>query len=249
MIAINQQVTDFALEDALRERNHLPVTTTTASLRRISSGNFFHLTASLFRFARQDSEKATPRHVRNTPRQMVIPDHPAHVQIFDPNHFKVGDQLPSFFVVKVFAHSRDLNMPERDSQPRLLAVRAALPLAAQSPLFAFQLLLGSFKRARVRDPLARGEGREAGDPDIKANFDTSRGQRRRLGQVTDQERIPAINAAPDPQLLDRAFNGAAESDSDCADAWHGELIALERTTSDGFDLLAEGVIAVGPFIG
>jgi hypothetical protein len=99
MIAINQQMADFACKYSLGERHHLPVSAAAALLRRIARVYFLHLSASLCRFAREDSEKATPRRVSNSSREMVVLNHPAHVQIFDANHLEIGHQLLGFAVV------------------------------------------------------------------------------------------------------------------------------------------------------
>src|SRR5207253_765270 len=93
--------------------------------------------------------------------------------------------------------------------------------------------------------LNRFTGRERGEvfqSDINPHGIAGWGQRFGFGQLTDQEHKPAVGAARDAQLLDRALNRATESHAHSADAGHGQLIALERAASDTLDLLAEGVV-------
>ena len=73
-------------------------------------GDLQHLPASVFSFARKDQKEGVPRHIDNTLRQMMIPDHAGDVQIFDRDRVKPSSEMQCGFMVKVGSPARNFLM-------------------------------------------------------------------------------------------------------------------------------------------
>jgi hypothetical protein len=89
------------------ERFALSVTTFRAILRRVGRIHLDYLTASFFRFARQDQNELIPSCVADALRKMMILHHPFNVQIFDRNRIKLSHDLERRLVVKIRESPRD----------------------------------------------------------------------------------------------------------------------------------------------
>jgi hypothetical protein len=93
MITAYYKTALFAFVDTNRERHLLPVATSAANLACVSWRHSFKRPASVFSFAFRHPEKASPRHIADCSGETAILDHPAYVQIFDPDRVKSSDQI------------------------------------------------------------------------------------------------------------------------------------------------------------
>lgn len=76
-----------------------------AILRRVGRIHLDYLTASIFRFTRQDRDELTPPGVTDALGQMMILNHSPHVQIFNGDRVKLPDEIERRLVVGVQARS------------------------------------------------------------------------------------------------------------------------------------------------
>src|SRR5262245_39301544 len=101
MITANYKTALLAFVNTKGERHLLPVAAIAANLTRVSGIHSFKPPASVFSFAFRHCEKASPGHVADCLREMVILDHPANVQIFDRDRVKATDQIERYLVMEI----------------------------------------------------------------------------------------------------------------------------------------------------
>jgi len=134
-------------------RYHLPTAAT--ALAGVARVNPYHLTASLFRFARQNGYELIPRRIRNTFRQAMVREHSAYVQVLNRDGPETGNQLSRLLVRKVRAAIGDPLMDTTDDLAPLRAFRCALLDFGQFALhfrqFGFVLSKVPVRRAFLDD--------------------------------------------------------------------------------------------------
>ena len=233
-----------AFVDAHRERHFLSVITPAANLARVSWRDSFKRPASLFSFAFRHCEKASPCYIADCLGEMAIPNHPANVQIFHPDRVKASDQIGRNLVVEILATARDFQMRFGDFDSLLRTPFRSLLFARKPPLLSLQIIQRVLVIPRVLDLFAVRECGEGGNADIYPHSLSGWRQGFRFRQLTDQKRIPTINAARDPKLFALSFNWAGEPDTTASNSGNCELVAFDRARSDFLVFLREGVIAV-----
>jgi hypothetical protein len=115
--------------NAQRLLNHLPATRT--ALAGVARVNRYHLTASLFRFARQGQYKLTPRRVSNRLRKTVVFEHVRDAQVFDGDHPEAVNQLAGRLVREVAATEADPLVNTRNRLPSSRPFGGALLLLGE----------------------------------------------------------------------------------------------------------------------
>src|SRR5262245_5660777 len=103
MIAMRYKSTIHAYVLSRGERLAHPMAALRAILRRVGRIHLDYLTASFFRFARQDRDELTPSRVADALGEMMIPDHHSHVQIFNGDCVKLLDEIERLLVMEVCA--------------------------------------------------------------------------------------------------------------------------------------------------
>ena len=228
-----------------RKRHLLPVAAVAANLARVSWVYSFKRPASVSSFAFRHREKAPPGHIADCSGETAILDHPANVQIFDPDRVKSSDQIGRYLMVKIFATARHFQMRFGDFDSLLRAPLRPLLSARKSPLLPLQVVQRAIEMARIVDLFAVRECGETANADIYANGLSGRRQGFRFGHLTNKQSIPAINTARDPKLFALSFNRAGEPDATCADTGNREFVAFDRARPNLLVLLRESVI---PFL-
>jgi hypothetical protein len=152
--------------DSLTQGERLPVTTPRTVLRRIGRVDFDGLPASFSRFAEQQFKEPRPRRVTDAFRQTAVVEHPVNGQVFNRNQPESIDDLAGFLMGEISPLESDPLMNARDTASPLCPLRRPFLGRAQFALGFGQLLFGKLKEARVLDPLAGREVREAFQPDI-----------------------------------------------------------------------------------
>ena len=233
-----------AFVDTNGERHFLSVTAPAANLARVSWRDSFKRPASVFSFAFRHREKASPGYIADCLGEMAIPDHPANVQIFDRDRVKASDQIGRNLVVEILATARDFQVRFGDFDSLLRTPFRSLLFARKPPLLSLQIIHRVLKAPRILDLFAVRECGESGNADIYADSLSGRRQGFRFRHLTDQKRIPTINAARDPKLFALPFNRAGEPHTTASNSGNCELVSLDRARSDFLVFLREGVIAV-----
>jgi hypothetical protein len=111
-------------------------------------------------------------------------------------------------------------------------------------LLSLQIIQRLLVMARVLDLFAVRECGEGRNADIYPHSLSGWRQGFRFRHLTDQKRIPTINAARDPKLFALSFNWAREPDTTASNSGNCELVAFDWASSDFLVFLREGVIAV-----
>lgn len=233
-----------AFVDTHRERHFLFVTAPAAYLARVSWRDSFKPPASLFSFAFRYCEKSPPSYIADCLREMVIPDHPAYVQIFHRDRVKASDQIGRYLVVEILPTPRHFQMRTGYFDSLLRTPFRSFLFARKPTLLSLQIIQRVLVMTWVVDLFAVrecGEGRNAGIyPDSLSGWR----QGFRLRDFTDQKRIPTVNAARDPKLFALSFNWTGEPDTAASNSGNCELVAFDWARSDFLVFLREGVIAV-----
>lgn len=203
--------------------------------------------ASVFSFTFCYQEKASPSHIQNTLRKFMVAHHPTNIQGFNGDHVKPLHKAGAEFVVKILARIGNSAKGFSNKLASLCTVCAAFLFARHPALQLRQLISVLLQGARVGNRFARAERAEIFHAHINAYALTSLWQRLWLFQCADQQRKPAIGAARDSELLDRAFERPGQSHPTSSDARHGQLVALQRTAAHLFNLLAERVVSITRF--
>jgi hypothetical protein len=233
-----------AFVDTHRERHFLFVTASAAYLARVFWRDSFKLPASLFSFAFRHCEKASPSYIADCLGEMAIPDHPANVQIFHRDRVIASDQIGRNLVVEILPTPRDFQMRFGDFDSLLRTPSRSLLFARKPPLLSLQIIQRVLVMARVLDLFAVRECGEGRNADIYP--DSLSGWRQGFGfrHLTDQKRIPTINAARDPNLFALSFNWAGEPDTTASNSGNCEFVAFDWARSDFLVFLRKRVIAV-----
>src|SRR5215475_15019578 len=110
MIATYYISTPGAFVDTNGERHILPVAAIAANLTRVSWVHSFKRPASVLSFAFRYCEKASPGHVADGLREVMVFHHPSNVQIFDRDSVKSSYKIGRYLVVKILATARYFQM-------------------------------------------------------------------------------------------------------------------------------------------
>ena len=145
-------------------------------------------------------------------RQAIL-DHPANVQIFDPDRVKSSDQMGRYLVMKILATTRDFQMRFGDFDSLLRAPLRPLLSARKSSLLSLQVVQRAIEMARIVDLFAVRECGETGYANIYANSLSGSRQGFRFGHLANNQSIPAVNTTRDPKLFALSFNLAGKPDS------------------------------------
>src|SRR5262249_33486046 len=227
-----------------RKRHLLPVAAIAANLARVSRVHSFKRPASVFSFAFRHCEKASPGHIADCLREMVLFQHPANVQILDCDRVKSPDQIARYLIVKILATSRNLQMRPGDFDSLLGAPVRSPFLARKSPLLSLQIVQGVFEIARILNLFSVRERGETANADINANGLSGWRRWCRFRYLANNKSIPAVNSTRDPKLFALSFDRAGESNSTCADAGNCKFVPFDRASPFLLVLLRESAIAV-----
>ena len=138
---------------------------------------------------------------------MVIPDHPAHVQIFDGDVIVTSNHIKRRLVVKVGTLPFDMQVLPRQNIDRLPAPVAALVLSARNgALCSLEFTFGGAVMFRVFNSLAIGDGGKALYPEVYPRRLPGLRDEAGLIAFNGKHDIPAIGFSFDCAGFDRAFN-------------------------------------------
>jgi hypothetical protein len=227
------------------ERFALSVTTFRAILRRVGRIHLDYLTASFFRFARQDQNELIPSCVADALRKMMILHHPFNVQIFDRNRIKLSHDLERRLVVKIRALSPDFLMFLLQQIDRLASVIASLVHSARDfALSSLQFTFGLAQKFRILDYFTSRECGEVLDPDINPYRLAGLGEESGLVLLNSKDRIPAISLSLNRTGLDGSFNWTGETKAARANLRQLKLVAFKPKPALW---VSEGIEARGRF--
>ena len=139
------------------------------------------------RFVFQKSNQHSEAHVGHGPSELVVLQHPLHMQVFD------GDDLvfvydPSRQLVEVvFSGTRHAFMRARNQLPRLVAAVGAFLFAGKRLLFPLQIALRLFKVARVVELGAVTSDGEVRQPNVNSDGFSFRRNGRHSESVVSQD--------------------------------------------------------------
>ncbi len=178
-----------------------------AVLRRIGRVHQNHFTASIRSFACEDPDELVPARVTDAFGEMVIPDHPAHVQIFDGDVIVTSNHIQRRLVVKVGTLPFDMQVLPRQNIDCLPAPVAALVLSARNgALCSLEFTFGGAVMFRVFNSLAIGDGGKALYPEVYPRRLPGLRDEAGLIAFNGKHDIPAIGFSFDCAGFDRAFN-------------------------------------------
>lgn len=246
MVSVQNKFAGFAGKYPDGQRHLLDVAAMRASHRRVTWIHLLNLTASVHSFAYQDRKEGRPRNIRDYTGKTGILDHPAHIQILDGDRIESINQALCRLVMKVFPGIRNCLVSAGNLLPGFGSIAAASFLAAQSPLKLLEVRAGVVQMAGILDCLACAERGKTLDANVNAHALACSGQRLWLGNLADQQDVPARRAARDAKLDASPFNWAAQPDAASAHAGNGQLVAFERAGSLRFILLRKRAVAVTP---
>ena len=152
------------------------------------------------RFVFQLPEYFPERRIRNVLGQIVVLNHPCHVQSFDKDRLVLADDLRREFLKRVSAGIADFGVQFGCFKLRFLAVIAPISFARQATLKSLQSLFAPEERARVFQflPVAgRGQGLNA---DIYADFGFSLLERLDICFNEDTDKIASARVSTDRQV-------------------------------------------------
>src|SRR5215813_5479448 len=152
------------------------------------------------RFVFQLPEYFTERRIRNVFGQIVVLNHPGHVQSFDKDRLVLADDLCGEFLKRVPSGVADPGVQPRHFEPGFLAIIATLDLARQATLKFLQPLFPPDERARVFEFLAvtgRGQGLNA---DVYADLGFGLLERLDVGFNEDTDKIAPARIPADRQI-------------------------------------------------
>src|SRR5512140_1465954 len=135
------------------------------------------LTAVPCAFVAKLAQELAPARIGNGLAEVMIAQHPAHMEVFDDQDLVFIHQSSGQLVQEVAALAAHLLVLNRDRSSRSLAAVGPWPASRQPPLQALEALLCLAQITRRRNLLARREGREVGQPQIHPD-DTPTGDRR-----------------------------------------------------------------------
>src|SRR5919198_4620764 len=198
-----------------------------AILRRVGRIHFDYLTASFFRFVRQDRGELTPSCVADALGEMMVLNHSSHVQIFNCDRVKLLNEIERRLVVKVRALALNLLMLLRQ-QPDRFSPSLRSFLAARDPaLSRFQLAFGLTQKFRVLNCFASRESGEVFNPDINPDRLASLREESALIFFNRKDHVPTIGLALDRASLDRPFDWTGKADTARTDLRQVKLITFE----------------------
>lgn len=247
MISTDYKSAGFAGKNPNGQRHLLPVSTTRTGHACVTCFLVDDLTASVSSYTRENQKETIPRNVGNRFGKVMVLHHPRDVQILNRDSIKPLDQFGGGFVVKMFARPLHLQMSERDNLTGFPAIARTLFLAAQTPLLLRQVLGSGFGESRVGDFFAVRQCRETLDAYIYGNRLAGLWQRFGFGNFADQQSKPAVSPLGGSQLFASPFNRTAQANATEAHAGNSELVAFERASALGFNLLAKRPVSVMPF--
>src|SRR5215471_5932837 len=160
MIATYYKSAPRAFLDTNGEWHFLPVAAIAANLARVSRVHSFKRPASVLSFAFRYREKASPGHVIDCLREIVVFQHPSNVQIFDRDRVKSSDKIGRYLVVKILATARYFQVRPGYFDSLFGAPLRSLFLARKPSLLSLQVLQRVLEMARVLDLFP---GRERGE--------------------------------------------------------------------------------------
>ena len=203
-----------------------------AVLRRVGRVHLDHFTASIRSFACEDHGELVPARVTDTFGEMMVFDHPAHVQIFDGDVIVRANHIKRRLVVKVCTLSFDVQMLPRQNIDGLPASVAALVLSARNgALCRLQFTFGGGVVFRVFNSMAVGQRGKA----LYAQINPCRlpGFRDEAGLIgfNSKNHVPAIGFSLDRAGFDFAFNWTGKTDAARADFAQMQLVACETETA------------------
>src|SRR5262252_4160054 len=147
------------------------------------------------------------RRIRNVFGQIVVLNHPGHVQSFDRDRLVLADDLRREFLKRVSAGIADFGVQFGCFNLRFLAVIAPISFARQATLKSLQSLFAPEERARVFEllPVAgRGQGLNA---DIYADFGFSLLERLDICFNEDTDKIAPARVSADRQVQEFCIVG------------------------------------------
>jgi hypothetical protein len=244
MIATYYKSTLAAFVDTNHKRHLLPVATVAANLARVLWIYSFKRPASILSFAFRYREKAPPSHIADCSGETVILHHPAYVQILDRDRVKSPDQVCRKLVMEILATARHFQMRFSDFDPLLRAPLRSLLSARKSPLLSLQVLQRALEVARILDLFAVRECGETANADIYSDGLSGWRQRLRSGRLANNQSIPSVNTARDPNLFALSFNRAGEPDATSTNAGDRKFVAIDRAGPNLLVFLREGVVPV-----
>ncbi len=227
----------------LSEGHLLPMSTPATRLRRIGGVHSYHLSASLFRFAREVIEECRPRDITDRFRQAMVMNHPIHVQIFDADDPELIDKTAAVLMGEVLAPPRDTLMNTRDSLAVLASFWGAFGKPGVFPLdFGKSLFFGA-EEARIGDLVSIGEHGKGFQSHVNPDALSVLRQSLRLS-LTREAGVPFAGAAlADGASLGRALHIPMEDDFDFAHFGEDQLpISDVASTGD----LRKGHAIVAP---
>ena len=125
----------------------------------------------------QLAEELRPRDIRYRFGQMMVAEHPLHVQILHAHDLVFVREMAGLLVEEVAPDVCDLLVPDGKTDPLLPAVVGALLFAGEPALFADELLLMPAVGLRIRNGIAVAVGVELFDPGIQSDHAAGVGER------------------------------------------------------------------------
>ena len=201
--------------------------TRAAILRGVRCRDFPHSPSSFCRFGVEYRKECSPGRVANTFGEMMIPDHPANVQIFDRDVVKFLDELKACFVEKVETPPFDIQMLLRLKSRSFTSVVTASFLPTDGALRGLQPSRRAPQVLRVRNLLARRVRREVLNANVNADARACLGNVPALIAFNAETDVPTINLMLDGDGFNCAFDGAREPDAATADFRERQLVAFQ----------------------
>jgi putative transposase len=213
--------------DARRQPDLVPMAAARAILRRVRRIHLDYLSAGAFSLARKDQDELAPSRVTDALGEMMIPDHPSHVQIFDGNRVKLSHDIERSLVVKVRALASYLLVLLRQQIGCFSSSLRSLLTSGDFALSSLQLRFGLTQKFRVLNHLARRESGEILNPDIYANRVARLRKESALVLFNCKDHIPTIHIALDHAGLDYPLDRTGEADATRTNFRQVKLVAFE----------------------
>src|SRR5262245_28578614 len=155
-----------------------------------------------FRLVFQSTEYFSERRVRNMFGQIVVLNHPGHVQSFDIDRLVLADDLRREFLKRVSSGIADFGVQSGYFKSGLLAIIAPLDLARHTSLKFLHSLFAPEQRSRVFEfGAVAGRGQRL-NADIYAGFGFGLFERLDIGFNEDADKMASARIPADRQICD-----------------------------------------------
>ncbi len=188
------QTATGTIEDALRERHLLAMSTGTACLRGVGRVDFESHSSSFFRFGEQLSKELRPCCIADALCQTMVMGHTVDMQVFYRNDPEAVDDLSAFLMGEIPSSESDALMHASHGLPVLASFRSPLRQFAMLALHFGKGLFFLAEEAGIVDLSSLREGGEGFQTNVYSYL--SRVLRKSFGFTLDREgSIPLASTA------------------------------------------------------